>query len=489
MALTTVKGATFLADENFLYVNVRDFGAIGDGAADDAPAIQAAIDSIPNGGTVFIPRGTYRLASGTVGAIQLKTNVHVRGGGIGATTLIIGDATNLHVFNAANQTDWSVQELTIDGNKANNTGSVSGFRLFGIARCAIRSVEIKSVRLDGVAVISGTNTDYIISGVVMSDIGGNGIGILNLDDANDRQFIDNVYIASFGDLVSGSAGLDLRGPWIVSNVKVQGVEGNDSGIRLRDGELLAANGLGAHRSVLNNFVIEANEISTTRGLAVLARDCNISNGYISGAQINTLIAETRNNIANVTHQAGFLEARVQTTAASGGALFDAMFVNCTFEGGAQDGFDVEASRVHLKNCLFHNNTGNGINVDATANDTHIEGCNIQGNGTQVLDNGVNTHARNNTGWTTEAFLVTPAINWDSTGLKSQTINHNLDVAPTLDQVSVSKVRVTGNNDGRIDWTFATGISGSDVTVASLVGVANTLGGAQLQHVVRIVTKP
>ncbi len=40
-------------------INVLNFGAIGDGIADDTAAIQAAIDAVGNGGTVLIPRGTY----------------------------------------------------------------------------------------------------------------------------------------------------------------------------------------------------------------------------------------------------------------------------------------------------------------------------------------------------------------------------------------------------------------------------------------------
>jgi len=45
------------------YTNVQDFGAVGDGVANDTVAVQAAIDSLAvTGGTVFFPEGTYRIA-------------------------------------------------------------------------------------------------------------------------------------------------------------------------------------------------------------------------------------------------------------------------------------------------------------------------------------------------------------------------------------------------------------------------------------------
>lgn len=44
-------------------VSVKDFGAVGNGLADDTVAIQNAIDSLTiTGGTVFFPPGTYRIA-------------------------------------------------------------------------------------------------------------------------------------------------------------------------------------------------------------------------------------------------------------------------------------------------------------------------------------------------------------------------------------------------------------------------------------------
>ncbi len=42
-----------------LMLNVRDFGARGDGCADDTPAVLAALQAASPGGTVFFPKGRY----------------------------------------------------------------------------------------------------------------------------------------------------------------------------------------------------------------------------------------------------------------------------------------------------------------------------------------------------------------------------------------------------------------------------------------------
>lgn len=68
------------------FANVKQFGAVGDGVANDRPAIQRAIDSLaPDGGTVFIPAGVYLLDSWAPAAhpwmaynILVGSNVHIK---------------------------------------------------------------------------------------------------------------------------------------------------------------------------------------------------------------------------------------------------------------------------------------------------------------------------------------------------------------------------------------------------------------------------
>jgi hypothetical protein len=48
------------------YVSVKDFGAVGDGVADDTAEIQAAIDAAPEGGAIYFPNGTYAISAALI---------------------------------------------------------------------------------------------------------------------------------------------------------------------------------------------------------------------------------------------------------------------------------------------------------------------------------------------------------------------------------------------------------------------------------------
>jgi polygalacturonase len=67
-----IHGITFTTKEETVSLNVRDFGATGDGVHDDTAFIQAAISSCPPKGRVFFPKGTYLVTT-----LFLKNDINI----------------------------------------------------------------------------------------------------------------------------------------------------------------------------------------------------------------------------------------------------------------------------------------------------------------------------------------------------------------------------------------------------------------------------
>jgi polygalacturonase len=65
-------------------INVKDYGATGDGTTDDTVAIQSALTAVPStGGKVYVPAGTYIVST----SLFAKSATHLCGDGIGVTIL------------------------------------------------------------------------------------------------------------------------------------------------------------------------------------------------------------------------------------------------------------------------------------------------------------------------------------------------------------------------------------------------------------------
>lgn len=116
-------------------VNVKNYGAKGDGLTDDAASIQNAINAAPLGGVVYLPSGTYMLGTSAGGVekypdgtsiqsalIINKDNLTIRGDGP-ATILQLMPAKKMRIISMTNK-GIILEKFTADGNKTNRNGTV-----------------------------------------------------------------------------------------------------------------------------------------------------------------------------------------------------------------------------------------------------------------------------------------------------------------------------------------------------------------------------
>lgn len=93
--------------------DVKHFGAVGDGIANDAPAIQRAIDtaSYYGGGTIWLPIGNFRLAAPLIP----KSNIIIKGAGLGAVLMATTYITSAIGQPTSDLINFTVEDLTIEG--------------------------------------------------------------------------------------------------------------------------------------------------------------------------------------------------------------------------------------------------------------------------------------------------------------------------------------------------------------------------------------
>jgi hypothetical protein len=125
-------------------INVKTFGAKGDGVTDDTAAIQAAVDYVfsAGGGTLAFPTGTYRVTT-IVKVWTSAITLNLVGEGKRSTKILkLGGATD-PIFDFSSvpgvlETYSEISDMWIDGNNI----AAAGIRLTNWARGVIRNVNI-----------------------------------------------------------------------------------------------------------------------------------------------------------------------------------------------------------------------------------------------------------------------------------------------------------------------------------------------------------
>lgn len=153
-----------LIDNGNQFINAKAYGATGNGTTDDTTAIQNAIAALPaNGGTVFLPPGTYKISA----TIAITADQRLIGAGTGATTITA--STDILMIRMGNRqadsvmrnwmylSDMTVSQTSgsqthtnvlVDGGGQGTTiknvfceGGYYGFELMDVDRCYFENLE------------------------------------------------------------------------------------------------------------------------------------------------------------------------------------------------------------------------------------------------------------------------------------------------------------------------------------------------------------
>ena len=261
-------------------LSVQAFGAVGDGRADDTPAIQATIDAAARQGkAVFFPKGLYRIRiqPQLSRALTLHKNTVLLGAGAENSILKLSDRPGNYsaiLSGAALSSDLSnlvLRNLTVDGSAASNlVPSEQDFKpdkdRFVLRVYVGRNLRIEDCRftnLDSINVLT-LNNDRLVSDITIKN---------NRFDAIGGSFDHDhstIYIHGKGSLVAGNTYRARNGP---------GTQGARTAIEIH----------GDRHQVLSNRIFGYTYGINATGIASSSKDQLIRDNVIQGVHTGILL--------------------------------------------------------------------------------------------------------------------------------------------------------------------------------------------------------
>ncbi|MCS6860273.1 MAG: hypothetical protein NZT92_08135 [Abditibacteriales bacterium] len=158
-------------------LNLRDFGAVGDGATNDAPALQAALNALADagGGTLLVPPGRFAIQTPvTVDFLYRASAVVVQGVG-SSSQLILQTGEQADALTLINAESVLLDNLTFVGVPDAATDARIGLYFYQCLQAKLRRCDFYGVRslVAGGAVIASYWTDLRIEDCAFRGCSGN----------------------------------------------------------------------------------------------------------------------------------------------------------------------------------------------------------------------------------------------------------------------------------------------------------------------------
>jgi hypothetical protein len=212
-ATGTSAAPRFFASKLSDIVSVKDFGATGNGTADDTNAEIAAINAVcaAGGGEVYYPAGQYLTDQGSI--TNFCNGLYLVGAGPGATVITTNSTTGV-MFPFQTLTGVGIENLTISYNNTSTAGST--VTLNNVPYFLMQNVRILG-SYNPISVL-GIGAPQIFNNIDLENTVTGGVGIY-INGGND-QYLDNVLIYSPNTMPYVGIRIDASGGVWANNIDV-----------------------------------------------------------------------------------------------------------------------------------------------------------------------------------------------------------------------------------------------------------------------------
>jgi hypothetical protein len=342
--------------------NVKDYGALGDGATDDTAAFTSALNAANTApkGVVYFPPGTYMIYKDISASYA---NITIRGAGPDLTTIKRNAATTVSAISISGA-DMTVRDLTIDVNSALGGPVGRG----GLDFTAVRGVA------ERVYVVNGFST---------------GMGIRFIGD-NPRARFCKVTDCGGGIIVTSNGSNTT-----ITNVEVSGCEVTRTVTSTAKGINVITSNTTGHTMqrvrIINNRIVHpvgsgtgiCIELWAANGSAV--RDATVMGNVTLGGDMGVSLANAHDStvVGNVF--------RTPDTIGMEGAGVSNVIYEANFVQGSADGFQcsvvapiADPTNITLRGNRFMGFTSNAVQARITGTFI-IEGNHFEGGGSSGSD--------------------------------------------------------------------------------------------------------